>query len=49
MACAAMILIAFISKLKDWKRALLLPNIMILCSPVEFVSQFSLAVFSMLY
>jgi proprotein convertase subtilisin/kexin type 5 len=38
MACGAMVLIALISKLKDWRKALLLPNLMILCSPVEFVS-----------
>lgn len=49
MACAGMILISLISKLKDWRRALLVTNCMILCSPVEFVSQFSLAAFSMVY
>jgi len=38
-----------ISKLKDWRKALFLPNLMILCSPVEFVSQFSLTAFCLLY
>jgi hypothetical protein len=46
---AAAVFLALISQLKDRKRSLFLTNLIVLCSPVEFVSFFSLSFFSYFY